>query len=158
MSAILRWMYRTFEEIEIFFWLDILKMKKFSATILAILYLSTSMGATVNLHYCMGKLVDWSVWHSSNTKCGNCGMKKSHDSMGDGCCKDEYKQIKNDKDQKLSENSTQLSKTIIEIAPVKFPNNSISLPLVLFQRFRKANSPTRICEISLNVLNFLFRI
>lgn len=133
-------------------------MKKFYATILAILYLSTSMGATVYLHYCMGKLVGWNVWHSSNSKCGNCGMEKSHDSMSDGCCKDEYKQIKNDKDQKLPAYSAQLSKTIIEIAAHNFPNYSISLPLILCQEFPKANAPPRSCGTSLNVLICVFRI
>ena len=83
-------------------------MKKFIVAILAILYLGTSVGATVHLHYCMGKLVDWSLWNNSSSKCSNCGMENSHVASDDGCCKDEYKVFKNDKDQKLTQNASYL--------------------------------------------------
>ena len=82
-------------------------MKKILATILAFVYLSTSMGATVHLHYCMGKLASWGLIDHESKNCAKCGMLKKT-SSADGisasmnCCKDEHKQIKTDKDQKLS--------------------------------------------------------
>jgi hypothetical protein len=82
-------------------------MKKLLSAMLALLYLGTSVGATVELHYCMGRLVEWSLWHKDNSICSNCGMEKKHE-LTKGCCKDEYKQIKIDKDQKLSRNFTQV--------------------------------------------------
>ena len=36
-------------------------MKKLLITILALVYLTVSSGATVNLHYCMGKLMSWDL-------------------------------------------------------------------------------------------------
>lgn len=77
-------------------------MKKVIIAILAILYISTSTGATIHFHYCMGKLVNWKLGNKLSERCGKCGMKINHQSLNNGCCKDEFKQIKNDKDQKLS--------------------------------------------------------
>ena len=116
------------------------------------------MGATIHFHYCMGKLVDWGIWQANGSKCSNCGMEKNHKSNDNGCCKDEYKQIKNDKDQKLSETLPQLIKTITEIAPISFAVYSISLPLILSQEFPKANAPPRSCHTSLNIINCVFLI
>jgi|SRR5580693_8693558 hypothetical protein len=81
-------------------------MKKVLATILAFVYLSSSMGATIHLHYCMGKLASWSLVNHERKNCERCGMVKkttSSQNMADNkdCCRDEYKQIKTDKDQQL---------------------------------------------------------
>ena len=64
------------------------------------------MGATIHLHYCMGKLASWGLIDHESKNCPKCGMaKKTYDSQCKtakmGCCKDEHKQIKTDKDQKL---------------------------------------------------------
>ena len=81
-------------------------MKKVLATILAFVYLSTSMGATIHLHYCMGKLASWGLIDHESKNCAQCGMmKKSSSSQCMAakmdCCRDEHKQIKTDQDQKL---------------------------------------------------------
>jgi len=81
-------------------------MKKVLATILAFVYLSTSMGATIHLHYCMGKLASWGLIDHNSKNCAQCGMVKKAQasqcmSSKTDCCKDEHKQIKTDKDQKL---------------------------------------------------------
>ena len=81
-------------------------MKKVLATILAFVYLSTSMGATIHLHYCMGKLASWGLIDHESKNCMQCGMMmKSSSTQGISakmdCCRDEHKQIKTDKDQKL---------------------------------------------------------
>lgn len=74
-------------------------MKKFIVAILAFSYLVTSIGATIHLHYCMDKLVTWTLSGSAeDDKCENCGMKKD-----DNCCKDEKKVVKNTTDQKTTE-------------------------------------------------------
>lgn len=133
-------------------------MKKFIVSILAIFYLSTSMGATIHLHYCMGKLVDWGLGQTSSSKCSNCGMEKSHNSMDQGCCKDEFKQIKNDKDQKLTDNFAQFSKIVNEVAPISFLSYSISLPVVSYKDTPNSNAPPRSSTTSLNIINCVFRI
>jgi hypothetical protein len=81
-------------------------MKKVLATILAFVYLSTSMGATIHLHYCMGKLASWGLIDHESRNCMQCGMLKKTSSprciaVKTDCCRDEHKQIKTDKDQKL---------------------------------------------------------
>jgi len=94
-------------------------MKKTLAAILAIIYLSTSMGATIHLHYCMGKLVAWGLMDNDNKDCVSCGMPKQQADDGcmvamKGCCHDEHKQIKNEKDQKPGQTSPELTR----VAPV----------------------------------------
>ena len=95
------------------------KMKKFLVAILAFLYLSTSVGATVHMHYCMGKLADWGMGHQESKSCEKCGMsqsaKKTHD-----CCKDENKFIKNDTDQKTAEAVFQMPHAIAVALPITF--------------------------------------
>ena len=88
-------------------------MQKFITTIVAILYISTSTGATVQVHYCMGKLADWGLGHNKSNTCSKCGMEKN-DAKKTSCCKDEHKFIKNDTDQKVVESFFQL----MEIAGV----------------------------------------
>ena len=51
-------------------------MKNFFVAILAFLYISTSTGAFVHVHYCMGELADWGIGYNKSTKCGKCGMKE----------------------------------------------------------------------------------
>jgi hypothetical protein len=79
-------------------------MKKFAVVILAFLYITTSTGATLNMHYCMGKLADWDLGHNTTKNCGSCGMEKGNGN-DNGCCKDEQKLIKNDTDQKSTGSS-----------------------------------------------------
>jgi len=88
-------------------------MKKFLTTILAFVYLSTSMGATIHLHYCMGKLASWGLIDHEGKNCAQCGMVKKDFApqcvAGKmNCCKDEHKLVKTDTDQKLS--SSEFSK------------------------------------------------
>ena len=84
-------------------------MKKVFVAILAFLYLGSSVGATVHLHYCMNKLVSWGFGENKSNKkaCPFCGMAKKTNGNHcarhtNGCCKDEQKFIKVEKDQKAS--------------------------------------------------------
>jgi hypothetical protein len=71
-------------------------VKKIFALILSIVYLTSSVGATVHLHYCMDKLVNWSL-KDEGDECKNCGMEKDGN-----CCKDEQKFVKNNLDQSIT--------------------------------------------------------
>lgn len=64
-------------------------MKKVVVTILALIYLVTSTGAAVTVHYCMGKVSSVTFLTSGEKHCGSCGMKTTG-----GCCKDETKAVK----------------------------------------------------------------
>jgi hypothetical protein len=56
-----------------------------------LIYGAATMGATVHMHYCMNKLVGWSLHHDKEDTCGRCGMEEKDK---DGCCKDEQKHVK----------------------------------------------------------------
>ena len=72
------------------FMLDSTRMhavKKLSSFILIILYFSSAVGTTIHQHYCMGELVDSSLFNTRNEACGKCGMQK-HTEESKDCCKD----------------------------------------------------------------------
>ena len=132
-------------------------MKKFLAAILAILYLSTTIGATIHMHYCMGRLVDWGLTHSNSSTCARCGMEKKSGSFN-GCCKDECKQLRVDKDQKINESDIKLNGAITEITLINFSDQSISYPLTSPVCSTNINSPPLCRHTSLNIFNCVFRI
>ena len=74
-------------------------MKKFFIVILSFLYLSATFGATINMHFCMGKLVEISFFENHEDDCSKCGMEKD-ETAKNSCCKDESKEVKIDDDQK----------------------------------------------------------
>ena len=112
-------------------------MKKIIIIIVALFYLAVSSGFIVHMHFCMGQLADWSLGQNKSKICSKCGMKES-DEKDNGCCRDEYKFIKNNTDQKITQTGFQLIKLtavslpvfFVEILPVSFPSrtkeNSIS--------------------------------
>jgi len=73
-------------------------MKRIAVFILALLYISTSTGVTLHMHYCMGQLKKMAIQKDDSAKCEFCGMKKSDKSNNEGC-KDERKLIKSDEAQ-----------------------------------------------------------
>jgi hypothetical protein len=101
-------------------------MKKVLVSILAIVYIFTSMAATVQFHYCMGHLVSWGLADRSEKSCDFCGMQKMG-SSGDcvvgmkNCCHEESKQIKNDKDQKTGQEFFQMIKAAPAVADLPQP-------------------------------------
>lgn len=97
-----------------------LGMKKFIVCILAFLYIASSTGATIHMHYCMGKLVEKGLWHGNAKKCGSCSAKDNNSACNKKCCKDEHKLVKLDKDQKTAESVIQLLAFASLAAPVNF--------------------------------------
>jgi hypothetical protein len=101
-------------------------MKKALVSILAIVYLFTSMGATVHLHYCMGRLVSRGFMDRPGKSCDFCGMQKMGASSEcvvgmKNCCREESKQIKNDKDQKTAQEFFQVMKVVPAVADLPQP-------------------------------------
>src|SRR5258705_11087377 len=141
-------------------------MKKFLATILAVIYLSTSMGATVHLHYCMDKLVAWGFGEKGMNKksCPYCGMTKATNTdkhcgkESKGCCKDEQKQVKIEKDQKVSEPGFVFNKLFIQSsshASIKINCIYIFSPSL---EYPLTHAPPQTRNVSLFVRNCIFRI
>lgn len=104
-------------------------MKKFLVTILAIAYLGSSIGATVNLHYCMGKLKSWDLFHTSKSTCGTCGMEKAKM----GCCHDEQKKLHTAQDQQLTINDFQFCINNTAAVTRDFTNVAILHPVAVLQ-------------------------
>lgn len=83
-------------------------MKRIIVSILAILYIGTSAGANVRLHFCMDQLISWQLGQETTDNCERCGMKKTA-SQEDGCCKDEQQFLKCSTDQKANSFALQLT-------------------------------------------------
>jgi len=90
-------------------------MKRFLTTIVAILYLCSSIGATIHLHYCFGKLTRWEIAKVEGIACAKWGMPKCEGHHKHKCCNDQYKTFKTG-DQKLTSSNINLS-----------PNNTTSV-------------------------------
>ena len=130
-------------------------MKRFLVTILAIIYLAVSSGATVHLHYCMGKLRSWSLSDKGAAKCVSCGMHKAGHT---GCCHDELKQVKLEKDQKITDPSFLFLSISPLASPVTFDNGSVIYSSSLVINYPTAHAPPRSGTVPVFVLNCNFRI
>lgn len=132
-------------------------MKRFAAAILAVLYISTSAGATVHMHYCMGKLAEWSLRQKESKTCGNCGMKTS-EAKEKGCCKDEHKFLKTDTDQKATDTGLQL----LQLVATDLPTAFIESPAFKFTSISEdnpvSNAPPRSNGVAVYILNRTFLI
>jgi len=138
-------------------------MKKVLATILAFIYLSTSMGATVHLHYCMGKLASWELFNHGSKHCTFCGMsKKSADknciTRKNSCCKDEQKQIKTHEDQKVTQSEIQLLKLYPDALVVHHLMLQDSRLSSFAIAYPAANAPPLIGKVPVFLFNCNFRI
>ena len=92
-------------------------MKRILITILSVLYMVSATGATVHLHYCMGKLMGAAFCHNEDELCGKCGMKKA---KSKGCCKDIHKSIKASDHQLAKTNPIPLSQQLDASLPAPF--------------------------------------
>jgi hypothetical protein len=87
-------------------------MKRLFALILSFSFIAASSGASVNIHYCRGKVssVSWSILPTPSCKCGKKTMK--------GCCKTETRLVKLTDNAKQPEFTAAHSMPVVEVAPV----------------------------------------
>ncbi len=132
-------------------------MKNFLVVIVALLYMSTSSGATLYIHYCMGKQAGWGFGENKSKTCGGCGMEKSEE-KDNGCCKDEHKFIKSDTDQKTTETGFQL----IQLIAVALPASFIEISADDFSSVTDENpisdAPSRSDGVAVYIRNCIFLI
>lgn len=138
-------------------------MKKFLTTILALVYLATSTGATVHLHYCMGKLFSWSLVDKDNQNCGECGMPKNGKdghcmSFKDGCCKDKAAHFQLDKDQKATEAAYSFSALSFAALPAATAMLHDHFTVSYITGYPTINAPPEPGKIPVFVRNCTFRI
>lgn len=132
-------------------------MKKFLGLILAILYMGSSTGATLHLHYCMGKLVKVQLWHKEDNKCSHCGTGAGK-LCARSCCKDEHKTVKLEKDQKATENAIHLSDLAAIATPVSYIGVSQVYPVSIIEEYPVSNAPPRSSKVPSHIANCIFRI
>lgn len=132
-------------------------MKKFLITILAFVYITSSTGASIHMHYCMGKLADWGIGKNDSKICGKCGMEKANE-KDNGCCKDEHKFVKGHTDQKIVQAGFQL----IQLSSVALPVSFIEIPLPYFSSVTEQNAlshaPPRTSGVAVYIRNCVFLI
>lgn len=130
-------------------------MKKFFTVILALLYLATTSGATIHLHYCMGKLIEKDLWAAGEKSCSKCGMEKSSRS-GNDCCKDEQQLVKIEKEHQKTETVFQPLQIVSQL-----PSYS-ELTAVTFSSITEenptSNAPPPGSRLALFKRNCVFRI
>lgn len=101
-------------------------MKRFFVAILALLYMVSTTGATIYIHYCMGEQVGASLAHHDEHHCSKCGMKRS--TSDNGCCKDENKTYKAS-DHQLAKVGVELHVPLLAVVPTfhtyTYPRSSV---------------------------------
>ena len=131
-------------------------MKKFLVTILALVYMFTSTGATVHMHYCMGQLVNWGLWHGqSSSECGYCGMDKN---QKENCCKDEHKFIKNNNDQKIAEAAFTLMQSFSLAETAIFSQYTAPVIASITDIYPLPNAPPEANGIAIYIIKCVFLI
>jgi len=144
--------YKTLSEKTVYFYSV---MKKFLVFIVAVFYLGTSIGATVNLHYCMGRLTNWDLSIKETHTCDNCGMEKVKSKKG-GCCEDKHHRLQVEKDQK-AENRYQPEAPVDIAVVTNFPTFVISVPSSISEEYPVSNAPPR-SKVPLRIRYCNFRI
>ena len=128
-------------------------MKRLLATILTILYMATTVGATVRVHYCMGRLADISLADSKT--CGKCGKEKT---VKKSCCRDEYHVIKNSHQHVSSTISADVAAVhATALLPSKYPQvREQYIPVAAHKSFTATSPPDRLrsCPIYISVCNW----
>ena len=132
-------------------------MKKLLLLILAFTYFASTSGATVYMHYCMGKMVEWNVMGNEKEKCPHCGMDKSNKD-GKGCCKDEHKQLKVTNDHSITETAFQG----MQLVALALPASHFEVPDANFSSITEenptSNAPPRSSGVAIYKRNCVFRI
>lgn len=131
-------------------------MKKFLLGILTIFYFGISTGATLQVHYCMGKVVDFDLVNKNADHCHKCGMKKTSGTKG--CCHDEQKVIKLTSDQ----NSTDAAYQVVHLTSVVIIKHYEELPAIRVSSLTESNSISdphfRDSQQAVYIRNCVFRI
>ncbi|WP_127129555.1 HYC_CC_PP family protein [Pseudoflavitalea rhizosphaerae] len=135
-------------------------MKQFLVFILAFIYLGSSAGATVHLHYCKGQLVDIRVGEKEKGSCSGCkAPKKAAKPCMKSCCKDEHRMLKLEKDhQQAGEVQFKFAQAFFHILPVSY----IVMPDIFLKSsaevLPKTHAPPLFSSLRLHIQHCHFRV
>lgn len=97
-------------------------MKKVTIILLTVFYFAVASGVTVSVHYCGGKVKEFSLFHASNEE-GCCGTKKK----SKGCCHEKAAFIKV-KDNHNPSSSVYLANNYSKIIDAYLPAQFFTIP------------------------------
>jgi hypothetical protein len=132
-------------------------MKKLLVGVLAFLYISTSVGATVHVHYCMGKLAGWELGIAETKTCEKCGMQKSLQKQN-GCCNDDNRLIQNNTDQRITESAFHFNQPVAIVVPPSYLELSAPLTFSVIHASPGIHSPPFGSTVAVYIRNCVFRI
>jgi hypothetical protein len=124
-------------------------MKKFLITILAIVYLTSTVGAMVRLDCCLEKLASYSLGAAAD---------KHGDDERKGNCKDNHKQAKLGHEQKRSDSQTRLAKIFPPSSNTDLPPYSFHAVAVLQGPYSVKQKTPQQAKIPIFLLNCVHRI
>lgn len=136
--------------------MDVYKLKKLPIILLMFVYGLSSLGMSVTVHYCMSDVIGWELsGKSTSSACENCGMKKqSHK----GCCHDEKKTIKTQKDQNSVGSILHVIKPpVVEISSDYFNYYLTNLSTTIWE-LPFSNAPPYKAKVPAYIYNCVFRI
>lgn len=127
-------------------------------TFLVFLYLGTSSGFAMHFHYCMNELIGTSLVETALEDCENCGMEKSS-TIDNGCCKEEYKQLKVDTNESIEDFALQMMQTLsTSLPPATFEIPSFLQLATSAADYPLVNSPPEKAKVPVYLRNCVFRI
>lgn len=135
----------------------VVSMKRAFATILLLCYLAVSAVASMQAHYCMGKLIKLSLTQAGENHCSNCGMDKKM-ALGKKCCQESEHKVSTDQAQAakgFTFNFQSLVATLVKADHFEALDR-FSTELVL--RYHIAANASNQKTTALHVLNCSYRI
>src|SRR5687768_12258850 len=112
-------------------------MKKALSLFIALLYLATSSGLALQVHYCMDNVAGVTLAQEEEGSCGKCGMEKSSGS----CCKDELKFVKLEDAHKLLIADYQLQPPLEVINDYTRLSDAFRIDLLQVKAYRYSHAP-----------------
>jgi hypothetical protein len=129
-------------------------VKKVLVIILLAAYTFASSGASVDVHYCMGKFIGLDFNYYGKNDCSNCGMPTKTEK---GCCHDKLIQVKIDKEQQVTYNNFSLFSNQTAIcATYGAPDDPLPDSTVI--TYPSIHGPPSISHTSIYLFNCSFRI
>jgi hypothetical protein len=129
-------------------------VKNVCASILALVYLFCTIGASIQQHYCMGELVKTSLFGAHKDECAKCGMQK-HTEANKDCCKDIFIFVKGGDCHTFSQ-AVYAYHSISYILPaIQFISYGLKIPQIQIENLYRAHSPPLLsCPLFLQFRNF----
>ena len=130
-------------------------MKKIIATILLALYFAASSGATLEMHFCMGKFVAIHLVNTSTEteSCKGCGMEKKK-----GCCENKHHIIKTDKQYDVNNSPVIITSPINILVAFFISNSNTKVFTTSYITFPLSNSPPNVTNVPAYIINCTYLV